>query len=148
MWVLKPSLQVMMPLFSFAQQKGELVMYQCTILNVWLIPCAGTEISMTWSKDCSIQCSCLSHHNGAVKEVSHIQYLLRCIVKIMNSEYSRLGWEGGGGKGERQVPFQLERFTFKSCFAHITGRRQLNTGQHSRSKPLKRLPVCISYGVG
>ena len=97
MWALKPSPQVKMPRFSFAQQQRELVTYQNIILNVWLMPCAGTEISLTRSKDCSIQCSFLFHHNGAVKEVSCIQYSIHHIVKIMNSEYSRLEYGGRGG---------------------------------------------------
>ena len=129
-------------MIQFCSATKRTSMYQYITLNVWLIPCAGTEISMIRSKDCSIHCCFLSHHNGAVKGVSRIQYLHCRIVKIMNSEYSRLGY---GGEGERQVPFQLEMLTLQSFFAHITGRRLLNTRQHSCGKPLKRLPVCSSY---
>ena len=110
-------MQVMMPWFSFAQQQRELVMYKYIILNVWLMPCAGTEISMTRSKDCSMQCSFLSHYNGALKKVSQIQYLHHHMWKSwFNSKYSRWGW--GEEEGRDKSPFRWSAYSQKLLCSH------------------------------
>ena len=66
----------------------------------------------------------MKHQVMSPSLLSHTQYLLR-----RDEEKKTVGWDLEGGRG-RRLPFQLEKFTLKSFFAHITCTRQ-----HSRSKP-------------